>query len=82
MFDSFISKTWSFLELTTVILILVMYTVNSLVRKLTAHDIDAHPTEDAIVISYTVDAAVAGDRGDRLQDSKQCQKMSVFFPWS
>lgn len=75
MFDTLISKAALFLKLTTVILIIIMYIVNSVVRKLTARDIDAHPTEDAIIISYTVAAAKSGDRGDQLQDSKQCQKM-------
>lgn len=38
--------------------------------------IDAHPTEDAIVVTYELEASLVGDFGDTmLEESKECQKM-------
>lgn len=45
-------------------------------RRVNTLGIDAHPTEDAIVVTYELEASLVGDLGDTmLEESKQCQKM-------
>lgn len=41
--------------------------------------IDAHPTENAIVVNYELEAVLLGELGDpMLGERKECQKMCVF----
>lgn len=45
-------------------------------RRVKAGNIDVHPTEKAIVVSYEVEATILGEMGDpMLGEKKQCQKV-------
>ncbi|KAI1289211.1 Kinesin-associated protein 3 [Halotydeus destructor] len=45
-------------------------------KRINATGIDAHPTEDAIVITYELEASLVGDLGDTmLEENKECQKI-------
>lgn len=46
-------------------------------RSLNVNGIDAHPIEDAIVVTYDLEASLVGDLGHTVLEtgSKECQKM-------
>ena len=45
-------------------------------RSLSVNGVDAHPTEDAIVVTYNLEASLVADLGHTLlNESKECQKI-------
>jgi len=47
-------------------------------RNIKSCTLDVHPTEQALVVSYELEATILGQMGDAmLGDSKMCQKMFV-----
>lgn len=44
-------------------------------KKRHVKDLDVHPTEDAIVVTYEIEAAFVGDLGSMFEESKECTKI-------
>ena len=44
-------------------------------KKRHVKDLDVHPTEDAIVVTYEMEAALVGDLGSMFEESKECTKI-------
>ena len=58
------------------IIIFISYKVSSSFRRVKGGNIDAHPTEKAIIVNYELEAVILGEMGEpMLGERKECQKV-------